>query len=326
LSDESNVKGRVLEDAVALIEKTILATDPDLSNRNIRIDARKVVVEKGVRHEIDLWVELGADHGYAALFIFECKNWIDKVGKTEVIVLSEKIRAVQAQRGYLVARDFTADARAQAALDERVRLLEMREEEYEWLTSPFSFSFAEFGLGTFSVEFGAADPSQRKAQIDGRTAVAVLNGNPLDLSAYVLEGWRKMYDEIVARAPQHDLPGGTFELRGIDEREFAPGALTVNGIAIAGIKLRAKPTVRVVWPSIVSSVEVVGRGRVLKLEPVVMGGREVSASILGLSRQSDPAAKPLTPPGELIVEVAMAPVTQIAGEPAAVEKPTPTVE
>jgi hypothetical protein len=317
---DSNKKGRVLEDAVTFIEKTIMATDPSVAGRDIRVEARKVVVDKSVRREIDLWVELRAAQGYGSLFIFECKNWSDKVGASEVVLLSAKIGAVQAQRGFLVARAFTTDARAQAALDERVELLEVREEEYAWLTSPFTFNFAEFGLGTFSVEYGVSDPSHAGAPIDPSSAVAVLDGNPVDLSAYIREWWRKVYDETVAGAPHFDLPGGTYELPRVDQREFAPGALTVNGIGIAGIRLRVRPTVRVVWPSIVSSVEVVGRGRVLKLEPVFIGGKEVSASILGLADEADPDRKPLSPPGSIFVEVTMAPPHQLAGEPTRVEK------
>ncbi len=307
MGDPSNQKGRALEDAVALIEKTILETDPDLANRKIRIEVRKRVVVNAVPHEIDLWVELLGPKGYDAVFVFECKAWADKVGKNEVIVFSEKVRAVQAQRGYLVAREFTSGARAQAVQDPRVRLLDVREEQYEWLTSPFSFNFVEFGLGSVSVELGVRDRSHLATRFDPNTTTAVLDGNPLDFMAYLGE-WRKtLFDETVARSSHHDLPGGTYELRGVDQREFPPGALTVNDLPIAGLRLRVNPTLRVVWPSIVSSVEVVGRGRVLQLDPVTIGGREVSASILGLSRESDPADQPLAAPREYIVQLTMAP-------------------
>lgn len=76
-----------------------------------------------VRHEIDIWVSVDLGRGYTALFIFECKNWIESVGKNEIIVFSEKIRAVQAQSGFFVAKSFTGDAEAQAALESRITLL-----------------------------------------------------------------------------------------------------------------------------------------------------------------------------------------------------------
>jgi hypothetical protein len=311
VGDSSNDKGRALEEAVAFIEKTILETDPSLANRTIRIEVRKRVVVANVPYEIDLWVELEGPKGYDSLFVLECKNWEDKVGKDEVTVLSDKVNAVQAQRGFLVAGAFTSGARARAALDPRVRLLEVRKEQYDWLTSPFSFSFSEFDWGSVSVELGVLDSAHLATPFDPNTAVAVLDGNPIDLRAYIAEWRRELFDATIARVPQHDLAAGVYELPSVDQREFVPGALMVNDLPIGGLRLRVRPTVRVVWPAIVSSVEVVGRGRVLKLESVIIGGREVTASILGLSPESEPD-KPLTAPGNLFVQLTMAPVRQSA--------------
>jgi predicted amidohydrolase YtcJ len=54
MADRSNPKGRVLEDAVEAIERAILATDPDMVNRTIRVQARKRIAVQGVTHVIDL--------------------------------------------------------------------------------------------------------------------------------------------------------------------------------------------------------------------------------------------------------------------------------
>src|SRR5689334_20905416 len=63
---------------------------------------------------------VGVAKGYTVTFIFECKNWEDAVGKNEIIIFSEKIDAVSAQRGYFVAKSFTRDAEAQALKDPRM--------------------------------------------------------------------------------------------------------------------------------------------------------------------------------------------------------------
>ena len=60
--------------------------------------------------------------GYDSVFIFECKNWKDAVDKNEIIVFQRKIADVAAQRGYFVARSFTASARAVAEADPRCRV------------------------------------------------------------------------------------------------------------------------------------------------------------------------------------------------------------
>jgi hypothetical protein len=54
----------------------------------------------GVHYEIDIFVTIDLSNGYKSVFIFECKNWQEPVGKNEVIVLSEKIAGAQAQHGY----------------------------------------------------------------------------------------------------------------------------------------------------------------------------------------------------------------------------------
>lgn len=307
MGDPSNEKGRSLEDAVALIEKTILETDPDLANRPMRIDLRKRVVVDDVPHEIDLWVELSGPHGYDSLFVFECKNWSDKVGKNEVIVLSEKVNAVQAQRGYLVAHDFTAGARAQAAKDPRVRLLEVREDEYEWLTSPLTLNYCDVALGDVSLVLGVSDQAQAGVRFDFATVEGVLDGKPIDLKAY-LEEWRhKVVTDTAKKFRSYDHPTGAYQIQGSDGRLFAPGALTINGVAVGALKITVRPVMRVAWPRLVSSVEVLGRGRVLQLEPIMIGGGAVRASVVTLATASDPSDKPLSAPKEYFVRLTTTP-------------------
>lgn len=116
-------KGHALELAVHAIEAVILASSPSSQGQPFTVERRKTVTVSDVHHEIDIYVTMGAAKGYESIFIFECKNWADPVGKNDVIILSEKIGAAVAQRGYFVAKQFTKDARAQAAKDPRITLL-----------------------------------------------------------------------------------------------------------------------------------------------------------------------------------------------------------
>src|SRR3569623_554107 len=88
-----------------------------------KFKAIKVLVQNGVRHEIDVFVTASLAAGYDATFIFECKNWNAKVGKNELIIFSEKVAVSGAQRGFYVAKAFTKDAQAQAKKDSRIKLL-----------------------------------------------------------------------------------------------------------------------------------------------------------------------------------------------------------
>ncbi len=105
-------KGNELESVVRSIESAILQSSPNLRESTFKIESKKVATVDGVRHEIDVYVEVDIGKGYTAIFIFECKNWQDAVGKNDIIVFSEKIDALQAQRGFFVAKSFTRYAKA----------------------------------------------------------------------------------------------------------------------------------------------------------------------------------------------------------------------
>src|SRR6266699_3105765 len=110
-------KGDALEEAVRLIEQTILHTNPLATGATITIEPKKIVIDDGVKHEVDIFITIDHGKGYKAIFIFECKNWEETVGKNEIIVFSEKIDVVQAQKGYFIAKSFGKYAIAQAQKD-----------------------------------------------------------------------------------------------------------------------------------------------------------------------------------------------------------------
>jgi hypothetical protein len=68
-------KGNKLEKAVEEIEKFIFKLNPSLAKSNFKIERKKIVVIDGVKHEIDLYVEIDSGGDYVSIFIFECKNW-----------------------------------------------------------------------------------------------------------------------------------------------------------------------------------------------------------------------------------------------------------
>ena len=111
-------KGKSLENAVRIIEEAILRKSPMYKENSFRIETRKIVIIAGIRHEIDIYVEIDCGGVYTAKFIFECKNWSSPVGKREIIVFADKINMVGAQQGFFVAKKFTRYAEAQAELGE----------------------------------------------------------------------------------------------------------------------------------------------------------------------------------------------------------------
>src|SRR2546429_4693221 len=136
---KAQIKGNNLEEAVHLIEEMILRTNPATKEATIAIEPKKIIVVDGVKHEIDVYITIDCGKGYKSVFIFECKNWQEAVGKNEIIVFSEKIGAVQAQKGYFIAKKYGEYAQAQAKKDKRIELLTASDELA--LLPPFIYDF-----------------------------------------------------------------------------------------------------------------------------------------------------------------------------------------
>ena len=147
-------KGDTLENTVREIESTILHTAPGFSEGTFRIQGKRIVVSDGVRHEIDVYVTAALPTGYEAIFVFECKNWQDKVGKNDIIVFSEKIKATNAQRGFFVAKSFTKDAVAQAEKDPRLELLTAEQLDPSSVLVPPNIISTHIGPTSVNVVFG----------------------------------------------------------------------------------------------------------------------------------------------------------------------------
>jgi hypothetical protein len=98
----SHDKGNALEEAVRAIETAILRSTPTLDQNTFTFESRKLVAVAGVRHEIDVYARVAISTGYNAVFIFECKNLKKAVGKNDIIIFSEKIDAVRAQKFFLL--------------------------------------------------------------------------------------------------------------------------------------------------------------------------------------------------------------------------------
>jgi Restriction endonuclease len=183
-------KGNALEAAVAAIEHHILSTSPALREKTFLIESKKIVLVGGVHHEIDIFVTTDLGDGYKSVFIFECKNWEDAVGKNEIIIFAEKIAATQTQTGFFVAKSFTRDAYSQAATNPRIRLVTAL--EHEPTTAPLPSEFHQLILTTVHAEamFHVRDGGTQVKTIDLATAVTKLRGESIDLRSY-LQKWQK---------------------------------------------------------------------------------------------------------------------------------------
>ena len=265
-------KGDALEVAVRAIEELILRTSPGVKEKTYLIESKKIVIRGGVRHEMDLLVTFDLGPGYEPVYIFECKNWKDAVGKNEIIVFAEKISAIGAQRGFFVAKSFTADAVAQASKEPRMELVTAAEYDPRTTIVPFGFHSTFTKPTRIELSLSKLDvPGTKVEKFDPSQAVATLDGSPLNLLEYVNAWTAEAIQESMRTFQSHTLEEGTHQRECTAERKFAEGVLIVNATGIRSAKLTVQFEAYIVRPAVKTHFEINGRGRVISLQAHTLG-------------------------------------------------------
>lgn len=261
-------KGSALEAAVAAIEQHILSTSPALREKTFFIESKKIIAVGGVHHEVDIFVTIDLGDGYTSVFLFECKNWEDAVGKNEIIIFAEKISATQAQAGFFVAKSFTKDAYSQAATSPRIRLI--KASEHEPTSAPLPFGFHELILMPVHAEttFHRRDGGTQVKMIDFATVAAKLQGESIDLRSYLCKWADEAANHDALSFRSERCPEGDYERRVDAKREFAEREFTIDGIEMGWAETSIQYKASIVRPAVVSYFEVHSRGRVVSLAPV----------------------------------------------------------
>jgi hypothetical protein len=266
-------KGDALEDAVAAIEELILRTSRALNDKPI-LQRKKIINVGGVHHEIDLHVTIDLGSGYEAVFIFECKNWQNKVSKNEIIVFSEKIEESRATKGYFVATSFTSDAEAQAKKDPRIVLLVAREHDPATMPAPVEL-FARFPQMTkLDVEFAMRGGSGLTISPMNVAGVqAQYNGNRVDLGYLIVSWSRAACDQDLMSFFAERVPEGIYERPPVSHRQtFGSGELFIGDKEMEKLSLYIEYKVTVVKTPLLSHFEVETRGRFYSFGPITMEG------------------------------------------------------
>lgn len=275
-------KGNALENAVQAIERTILSQAPGFKEGTFRIEGKKILKVDGVHHEIDVHVSAALPAAYDAVFIFECKNWEQKVPKNEIIVFSEKIRASNAQRGFFVAKTFTKDAVAQAALDQRMVLLSAAELDLATLAIPAGFHGIHLGDTKADVALmapGATFDSHPRTPIDIAGATFVLDGQETSLHDFVQVFINRLRNESSNKINSGAMTEGVHVLAFAGDHEFAEGQATVNGKPLGKLHAAGTVEVHISRAVVVSAYEVATRGRHVTVQLTLPIGQIVAEFI-----------------------------------------------
>jgi hypothetical protein len=270
-------KGNALEAAVLAIEELILHTSPNVKEKTYLIESKKIINVGGVRHEIDLFVTFELGPGYNPVYIFECKNWQDAVGKNEIIVFAEKINAAGAQRGFFVAKSFTADAIAQANKEPRMELVVAAEHDPAGTILPFGYhsTFTKpTHITAVFTKWGAQ--GTKFVKYDLSRAVATLNGSPVNLLEYMNAWVTEAMNESMRTFPSGTLVDGTYRRECVAERKFVEGLFIVNDTNIQTGTITLQFEIHLVRPAVKSHFEINRRGRVISFEAHTVGDATIN--------------------------------------------------
>ncbi len=257
-------KGDDLEKAVQLIETYILGNNPATKEAIVTIEPKKIVVVKGVKHEIDIYITIDYGKGYKAYFIFECKNREKKVGKDEIIVFSRKIDVVHAQKGYFVAKSFTRDAIAQAEQDDRIELLTATEEldtslpliaNFHIISNTVLDSHSNFVL-RHSELFKPGTTYTHESAVHYRN-------EDLLLRTFNERMQHKIVNEVMRKVPGDVVGKGAYTYTKTQTLLFQPQELTIEGQEIYRVDMTVTWQTNIVRPKIVSKFDIKTRGRVV---------------------------------------------------------------
>jgi len=228
------------------------------------------------------------DHGndYKSTFIFECKNRKKSVSKNDIIVFSEKIKIIGAQKGLFVAKSYSPDSKAQAEKDNRIKLLLATEHPIEKFLIPIKIEFSQKSKVRGTIRLLSPFPhSFPPGPLKGIThKLCTLNSKPLDFDKYLKDWINSTADERLAMASTPRRNSGKFTLQKDVVREFLEKELIIDGKIVTKIFLNVDFTLDVYHPGLISHYEVESRGRVISYEPITLAdGGNIQMSLLSIT-------------------------------------------
>jgi hypothetical protein len=258
--------GNALEDAVRLIEQTILKSTA--KDATVTIEPKKVITVDGVKHEIDLFITIDFGKGYTAIYIFECKNWIKGVGKNSIIVFSEKINVTKAQKGYFIAKRFGKHAVSQAKQDNRIELLTASTELDMLPTLITTFHIVHENSPYTELSFKIVTNDPRK--LDGHTNTDEIRVRLKNEELSYLEFAQLIHDivknEVMNHEPTEKFSEGFYPYDKTRTFTYQPGELFVDGLECRELETHVTWEAQVIYPKIVSQFDIQTRGRVVTQE------------------------------------------------------------
>jgi hypothetical protein len=278
--DTPQEKGDSLENAVAAIEEFILQVSSGMGRKPI-VEKKKIITVDGVRHEIDVYVTADLAPGYKPIFIFECKNWKEAVGKNEIIIFSEKIDASHANSGCFVAKSYTTDAVSQAKKDPRITLLLAA--EYDPVSGPEVFQFftrlpemTNLDVTMFKRGSNGLDPKP----VSKETAQLEVYGKPVNFPAQLYFWSLEVCNNDLMAFFEEPVPAGVYHRVVNGDLHFEVDQVRLNHEDVERLNFYIEYKVGVTSVPVVSHFEVKSRGRCITFAPQLIGDDTMQLQIV----------------------------------------------
>ena len=281
-------KGKDLEEAVRFIEEHTLRASPSASKASLTIESNQVFTVDDIRHEIDIYVKIDHKNSYESVYIFECKNWKTPVGKNEIIVFSEKIKAALAQKGFFVTKKLSKYAKAQALKDKRIEIIYVRDDFKSPLDSmELQAIIQSFSFAGLSVKERDVQPKEKPDILDWKDwkgRKCFYQGSPISFERHFLEMARSAITDDYNRNISKYTLEGSHNGRTCLKIIYDPGELTLGDKDFEWMLMDIQYIITIKKPRIESRFEVAKRGRVFNYEPVVIEelGKAVKITALQL--------------------------------------------
>lgn len=267
MAKSNSEKGRALERAVRVIQETIFRSDPALKGAKFTIESNQIIKVADVRHELDLLITVHPDTDFRTTFVLECKNWKAVVGKNEVIVLAEKVSAMQASRGFLFAPKFSRDAKAQAKASGCVELVQCTDNFANPLDE-LQFLLTTYEVGTITVQIAerGVTPNGPPLPLEWREQLCQHHGRPIDFRTFLNEIVDRLMNDLRnENSPKHRLEGIHHSQIG-SLIEFDCGEFLLGERDVARLAVNVPYTLFVRKPRLLSKVAIERRGAVFSYE------------------------------------------------------------
>jgi hypothetical protein len=271
--------GKELENAVEQIEQFIFNSNPALTEAEIRLEKRKIIISNGTKHEIDIYAEINLGSGYNSTFIFECKDWSKPVGKNEIIVFIEKIKVTIAQKGFFIAKSFTKDAVAQAKNDNRLQLIYM---DTDFAINHFpNLIVNSTHLNTVTINALTDDNTFiERRSLNTKETIIRHYGQESNFSDFFLPIVRPLALERIKNEPVKSMSIGEYPYSYSTVLDFSGKGILADDFELGKLNVTINFDLRISEAKILSKFDIKTRGRIVSFEPIESADGTINISFI----------------------------------------------